>query len=239
MAKRYANYTCLNFIYNGEFHPEGYNFSDLEEVTNLNLNCLEKAFRFKGTLGKHCFILTPVEEGYRVTGVDTGGKETGSTIVTERHTLGYDCGEIWRILQPEYIKNPLKKVLAQFKLGKNRINWVEKDFIWLWNMDYTRIEQPGYVSFSSGEKPEKYCEFGFSTIHHIFDGGIGQRYKMGDFYFIKGTPKDKVIQFITAVMNCDHENKIFTERAQCKINTKCAFTHHYDPSTGIRETSEY
>ncbi len=238
MAKRYADYVCINSIYNGEFSPEGYDFRNLEEVKGLDLNCLEKAFRFRGTLGQHCFILTPVEEGYKVTGVDTRGQETGSTIITEHHTLGYDCGEVWRILQPEYIKDPLKRLLAQFKLAKTRINWVDKDFIWLWNMDYTRIEQPGYVSFSSGEKPDKYCKFGFSTIHHIYDGSVNQRYKMGNFYLIKGTPKSKVVQFIRAVMNNDHENPVFVEREKCQIGTKCAFTTHHDPSTKSYEVSE-
>ena len=238
MAKKYANYICINSIYNGEFSPEGYNFTSLEEVNDLNLNCLEKAFRFRGTLGRHCFIITPIEEGYKVTGVGTNGRETGSTIITPRYTLGYDAGEVWRVLQPEFIKDPLKRLLAQFKLGKNRINWVDKDYTWLWDMSYTRIDQPGYASFSSGEKPDKYCKFGFSTIHHIYDGSVGQRYKIGDFYIVKGTPKSKVVDFIRAVMKCDHDNKIFTEKKDCKIGTKCAFTTHHDPSTGSYEVNE-
>lgn len=62
-------------------------------------------------------------------------------------------------------------MLAQFRLGKNRIHWVDKNFVWEWYMSYSRINEPGYASFSSGEKPDKYSEFGFSTIHHMFDGG--------------------------------------------------------------------
>lgn len=235
MAKRYANYTCLNFIYNGEFHPEGYNFSELVEVTNLDLNCLEKAFRFKGTLGNHCFIVTPIEEGYRVTGVGTNGRETGSTIITECHTLGYDCGEVWRVLQPEYIKDPLKRVLAQFKLGKNRIKWVDKNFVYGYEKTYTKLG-PGYATFESGEQPENYFKYGFSTIVSSFKGGVDQRYYMGDFYIVKNAPIDKVVEFITNVMT---EGKLDFPASECLLKTFKEQHTSYNPETGKYETSVY
>lgn len=153
-----------------------------------------------GTLGNHNFRLSALPDGsYLVEGYNTYRELTGTAVVTEKHLLGYDCGAVWRALKPEHIKDPLQRVLSQYKLGKDRIKWVHPGTrIWLREVFYSA--GPQYHTFADGECVGHTTHFGLATVRRIFRHPIDQFNQVGDFYVVVGTPRAVVAEWVDMVM---------------------------------------
>ena len=120
-------------------------------------------------------------------------------------------------------------------MGKKRLHWVNKDFVYGYEKTYTKLG-PGYVTFESGEEPDNYFKWGFSTVVSSFKGGIDQRYYMGDFFVLKGAPVAEVVDFITRVMT---EGSVDFPKSECLVKTFKETHNSYNPETEEYETTTY
>lgn len=77
-------------------------------------------FKPGGTLGKHFCTITPMPDN--VIWVTPYDSDTGGVFLKPGDTLGYDCGNVWRLPNPATIKNPIKRWGAE---NKCRVEWVD------------------------------------------------------------------------------------------------------------------
>lgn len=193
MAKRYVRFEDLYSAYNGK----EVNF--LVPVNTIRTYNAEQAFRFQRTLGQHGLVVKPISSTtIEVIGVSSNMKETGSVLIHVGETLGYNCGEVWKIPNLSSIKDPLRKARLTYKLAKDRIVWVDKNYVHKFDMDILSAGEQ-YVSFRNGETRLAVAPFGFVTEIHRKVGPIDQRSHIGDFYVLKGTPRKEVASFIEGV----------------------------------------
>jgi hypothetical protein len=190
-----------------------------EELVDLSVD-QEGFFKPYGTLGNHRFRPTQLPNGdVLVEGFGSDGALTGTVIVSPRHNLGYDKGCVWRALKPEFIRDPLSRVLAQHKLGKDRVKWVHPGTrIYLREIFYSA--GPEYHTFADGECVGHTTHFGLATVRRIFRHPIDQLNRVGDFYVAIGTPREVVAEWVDEVMGtgafgstkADHPFRVEAER---------------------------
>lgn len=198
MAKKYADYEALVKMANDTPDVDHWEREHYNGWIKTEFAGRQNGFKPGSTMGYHHIIVTETPDGVLVEGYDTRGNLTGTAFITPKHTLGYNAGEVWRVLKPEYIKDPLQRVLRQHQLGKDRLHWVDADYVHEFDMDYISRGE-GYVTFTNGESVKARASFGFVTLQEKKVGPIDQRYYLGDIYVLKGTPRKEVADFIDAV----------------------------------------
>jgi hypothetical protein len=198
MAKKYADYEALVKMANDTPDIDAWGRQHYQGWVKTEFAGRQNGFKPGSTMGYHHILVTETPDGVLVEGYDTGGNLTGTAFITPKHTLGYNAGEVWRVLKPEFVKDPLQKVLRQYRLGKDRIHWVNADYVHELDMDYISRGE-GYVTFTNGESVHARATFGFVTLREQKVGPIDQRYYLGDIYVLKNTPRNEVAAFIEGV----------------------------------------
>ena len=179
MAKRYLNYDEL-FSISGDYKPVG-------------------------TMGRHYVTVSKLKHNLSimVVGHDSYGV-TKKEYVAPGETLGYNQGDVWVVPDPNTIKDPLRRVMLEMKIGKDRLHWVEDIQIAaeaIYGLDFHQL--PGCTLFYEGEqKPTLWGgEFCFITRKYRVVGGTNQRKSWGDIYVLIGTDRQKLADFIRKEMS--------------------------------------
>lgn len=171
MAKRYFPYDNLKGV-NGKFKPTG-------------------------TMGTHFCTVIPHHDG-RIEVLDVQGNS--KVIINPGDTLGYDCGDVWRIPNPDTVRDPLRRALLQNKISKSRLHWVDDLNVAKLELDELDVFQlPGCVAFYTGEVVYYESSIGFITKKYKFKRPITQLEYLGDIYVLKGTPRYAVAELINRV----------------------------------------
>lgn len=78
----------------------------------------EGSFKPEGTMGSHhCTVV--YQNGEKV----VIGSVTGRVTLKPGDTLGYNCGGVWLIPQPDSYKDPIRRVLAQAHLSQKLLEY--------------------------------------------------------------------------------------------------------------------
>ncbi len=92
-------------------------------------------FKPQGTMGSHhCTIISQGEVKVVI------GSVTGRVTLKLGDTLGYDCGNVWLVPQPDSYKDPIRRVLAQKKISQKVLQYSTKPvrFLESWQTDFPR-----------------------------------------------------------------------------------------------------
>lgn len=166
-----------------------YSYEDLKDVSGK--------FKLGGTLGSHFCTVTPMPYCIWVTPMDA---DTGGVFLKPGDTLGYDCGNVWRLPNPANVKDPLRRAMLTHKIGKDRLHWISSPDE-LPSFDVDTYQREGCVAFFNGEQVAAECEFGVITKQYIFKRPIDQIIRWGNVYVLVGTPRKKVAEFINNTFN--------------------------------------
>lgn len=74
----------------------------------------EGSFKPSGTMGSHHLTWKKLENG----ALQVKGSQSGDFVAKSGDTIGYDCGQIWRVPSPSDFKDPIRRALAELKVSQ-------------------------------------------------------------------------------------------------------------------------
>lgn len=149
----------------------------------------EGACKPAGTLGKHhCTVW--VGKSMKIVTSYRGDKRI---IMKPGDTLGYNCGEIWRVPSPSEYKDPIKQYLVERKISSKIIKMVDQlpfeIFPELVDNSYgTTVSIHGYSRYNKGW---------YSVEKRYTDDANNQgAHKVVAIYILNGTPECQILELL-------------------------------------------
>lgn len=160
-------------------------------------------YKIPGTLGRHYMTVNKLKHNasIMVVGHDSYGG-TKKEYVTPGETLGYNQGDVWVVPDPSTIKDPLRRVMLEMKIGKDRLHWV-KSFSEIYISGIDCSQREGCTPFFDGEKIGASSDFAVITKKFRFIRPIEQRVDWGEIYVLEGTDRSIIADFIREVWATD------------------------------------
>lgn len=135
----------------------------------------EGSFKPEGTMGSHhCTVV--YQNGEKV----VIGSVTGRVTLKPGDTLGYNCGGVWLVPQPDSYKDPIRRVLAQMHLSQKILSYTSKPvrFLESWQTDFPKGSSADSftgeeITIFRGSNRLECCNRG-ETVKTFDDGSLRQ-----------------------------------------------------------------
>jgi len=115
-----VNNRVSNKFWEGSMAKRHFSYSDLQGING--------EYKPGSTLGNHHMIVKKKGSSeIIVIGIATDGQRTGQVTLKPGDTLGYDCGTVWRVPRPSEYRDPIRRVLAENKIGQKLLKFSDEE----------------------------------------------------------------------------------------------------------------